>query len=99
MAKWNNALCDFICDRLVYRLKDESIVLNSFTVTDFSSLSHENSQRLGAFYSRVQTSFAGSSNKQKIFAAMAEWREKTCLKFVQRTGQKNYVEFITSGGG
>ena len=32
MVKWNNALCDFICDRLVYRLKDESIVLNSFTV-------------------------------------------------------------------
>ena len=48
---------------------------------------------------RVQTIFAGSSNEQKIFAAMAEWREKTCLKFVKRNGQKNYVEFIKQNTG
>lgn len=34
-----------------------------------------------------------------IRSAMKEWEEKTCLRFVPRTDEKDYVEFFDAGFG
>lgn len=33
--------------------------------------------------------------ERAIYSAMKEWEEKTCIRFVPRTTQKNYVEFFS----
>ncbi|KAJ7379140.1 hypothetical protein OS493_017638 [Desmophyllum pertusum] len=33
-----------------------------------------------------------------ILSAMKEWEEKTCIKFVKRTTQKDYIEFFVGKG-
>ena len=30
---------------------------------------------------------------------MNEWEEKTCLRFVPRTNEENYIEFVDAGFG
>lgn len=39
-----------------------------------------------------------SKEKGIINAAMSEWQEKTCLKFVQRSNQKDYIEITPNDG-
>ena len=34
-----------------------------------------------------------------IRSAMKEWQDKTCIRFVPRTNQRDYVEFIDDGFG
>ncbi|KAM7432498.1 hypothetical protein ABFA07_017084 [Porites harrisoni] len=36
--------------------------------------------------------------ERAIYSAMKEWKEKTCIRFVPRTSQKNYVEFFKGDG-
>lgn len=36
--------------------------------------------------------------ERAIYSAMKEWEEKTCIRFVPRTTQKNYVEFFSGDG-
>ncbi|CAH3104393.1 unnamed protein product, partial [Pocillopora meandrina] len=33
-----------------------------------------------------------------IFSAMKEWQQKTCIKFVPRTNQRDYIEFFVDKG-
>ncbi len=34
-----------------------------------------------------------------IRSAMKEWEEKTCLRFVPRTHEADYIEFVDAGFG
>ena len=36
--------------------------------------------------------------ERAIFSAIKEWEEKTCIRFVPRTSQKDYVEFFAGDG-
>jgi len=36
--------------------------------------------------------------KSVILSAMEEWEQSSCLKFVRRTTEKNYIEFFEGGG-
>ena len=36
--------------------------------------------------------------ERAINSAMKEWEEKTCIRFVPRTTQKDYVEFFAGDG-
>ena len=36
--------------------------------------------------------------ERAIYSAMKEWEEKTCIRFVPRTTQKDYVEFFAGDG-
>ncbi|KAK3734664.1 hypothetical protein QZH41_010099 [Actinostola sp. cb2023] len=36
--------------------------------------------------------------ERAIFSAMKEWEEKTCIRFVPRTNEKDYVEFFDGSG-
>lgn len=36
--------------------------------------------------------------KNVILSAMLEWEQSSCLKFVRRTTEKNYIEFFKGGG-
>lgn len=33
-----------------------------------------------------------------ILSAMQEWEQSSCLKFVRRTTERNYIEFFKGGG-
>lgn len=37
--------------------------------------------------------------EKAIFSAIKEWQEKTCVRFVPRTNQGDYVEFVDAGFG
>jgi len=39
-----------------------------------------------------------SRDRQMIQAAMGEWMQKVCVKFVPRTNQRNYINIVTGGG-
>jgi hypothetical protein len=41
----------------------------------------------------------GAGAKGKIKAAMAEWSAKTCIKFKERTNERDYIEFTSKGSG
>ena len=36
--------------------------------------------------------------ERAIYSAMKEWEEKTCIRFVPRTTQEDYVEFFAGDG-
>lgn len=37
-------------------------------------------------------------SEKAIESAMKEWEEKTCIRFVPRTNEKDYVEFFDGSG-
>ncbi|HEY8400016.1 MAG TPA: M12 family metallopeptidase [Cytophagaceae bacterium] len=39
-----------------------------------------------------------AAKKQRIMDAIAHWQAKTSIRFVQRTNQKDYAEFVNSSG-
>jgi hypothetical protein len=36
--------------------------------------------------------------ERAINSAIKEWQEKTCIRFVPRTDQKDYIEFFSGKG-
>ena len=38
------------------------------------------------------------ATERAIYSAMKEWEKKTCIRFVPRTTQKDYVEFFAGDG-
>lgn len=48
---------------------------------------------IGNFFGRK------SSTQQAIEAAIKEWSQKTCIRFVERTNEQDYIRFINGGAG
>lgn len=39
------------------------------------------------------------ATENAVRKAMAEWEEKTCIRFVERTNEKDYLQFVDNGYG
>lgn len=40
-----------------------------------------------------------SSQRSLILSAMADFHARTCIRFVERTTQSNYIEIVTNDSG
>jgi len=48
---------------------------------------------------KIETSDYNSTELERIAGAFAEYREKTCISFVERTLEPNYIYIRKTGGG
>lgn len=67
------------------------LVINALNATDFFTLLFPENKFLNKLGIKGLT-------ERAIYSAMKEWKEKTCIRFVPRTTQKNYVEFFKGDG-